>query len=246
MTRGQSLNESWRNLKRTKLTASNFKSAAVRVKEPDAFLKRIMYLESSASEKCIPSLDYGRIHEQDTVVCYIEHKCLVGNTGLYVWEVGTLLSKNRPGLGASLDRMVYDPMANPKKGGLEVKCPYAKRGMTIQEACNNNKFYLTMHDGKPELRKGHAYFYQVQGQMYVCELEWVDFVVWFGNDALFIGRIIFDKDWWCNEALPALDHFYARAFYPEVLTRRVERDITLYKHGGWASYRKIKKSKREI
>lgn len=165
---------------------------------------------------------------------------------MYVWEVGTLLSKNRPGLGASLDRMVYDPMANPKKGGLEVKCPYAKRGMTIQEACNNNKFYLTMHDGKPELRKGHAYFYQVQGQMYVCELEWVDFVVWFGNDALFIGRIIFDKDWWCNEALPALDHFYARAFYPEVLTRRVERDITLYKHGGWASYRKIKKSKREI
>lgn len=46
MTRGQSLNESWRNLKRTKLTASNFKSAAVRVKEPDALLKRIMYLES--------------------------------------------------------------------------------------------------------------------------------------------------------------------------------------------------------
>jgi hypothetical protein len=55
---------------------------------------------------------------------------------------------------------------------------------------------------------------------------------------------MFDKAWWFKYAMPGLDYFYARAFFPEVLTRRVERGVTLYKHGGWASYRQSKKVKR--
>ena len=38
---GQSNNEVWRQLKRDKLTASNFHDAAVRQKEPDKFLRNI-------------------------------------------------------------------------------------------------------------------------------------------------------------------------------------------------------------
>ena len=44
VTRGQSNNEVWRQLKRDKLTASNFHDAAVRRKEPDKFLRNIMYI----------------------------------------------------------------------------------------------------------------------------------------------------------------------------------------------------------
>ena len=44
VTRGQSNNELWRQLKRDKLTASNFHDAAVRQKEPDKFLRIIMYI----------------------------------------------------------------------------------------------------------------------------------------------------------------------------------------------------------
>ena len=43
VTRSQS-NEVWRQLKRDKLTASNFHDAAVRRKEPDKFLRNIMYI----------------------------------------------------------------------------------------------------------------------------------------------------------------------------------------------------------
>ena len=39
VTRGQSNNEVWRQLKRDKLTASKFHDAAVRRKEPDKFLR---------------------------------------------------------------------------------------------------------------------------------------------------------------------------------------------------------------
>ena len=44
VTRGQINNEVWRQLKRDKLTASNFHDAAVRRKEPDKFLRNIMYI----------------------------------------------------------------------------------------------------------------------------------------------------------------------------------------------------------
>ena len=44
VTRGQSNNELWRQLKCDKLTASNFHDALVRQKEPDKFLRIIMYI----------------------------------------------------------------------------------------------------------------------------------------------------------------------------------------------------------
>jgi len=140
-----------------------------------------------------------------------------------------------------LDRIVYDPLSNDKEGGLEVKCPFSKQNMSIEEACQDTKFYLQYIDGKSILKRNHKYFFQVQGQMYVCQLKWVDFVVWFGADIISIERIPFEKEWWKNKVLPKLLYFYKRAFLPEVLTRRVKRGIPLYKDGGWVSFPHSKK-----
>ena len=113
VTRGQSNNEVWRQLKRDKLTASNFYNAAVRRKEPDKLLRSIMYI--SEKKKSIASLEYGQVHECDTVASYVAAKAAEGNTLLRVEEVGTMLSKERPGYGARLDRKVYDPKASGMK-----------------------------------------------------------------------------------------------------------------------------------
>ena len=241
LTRGQSNNEVWRQLKRDKLTASNFYNAAVRRKEPDKLLKTIMYI--SEKKKSIASLEYGQQHEGDAVASYVAAKAAEGNTFLWVEEVGTMLSKERPGYGASLDRKVYDPKAAGMKiGGLEVKCPYYKRGMTVEQACKDLNFCLYIDDdGVPKLKFGHKYYYQVQGQMYVCNLEWVDFVVWFGGNNIFIERIYFNKEWWHQTVLPRLDFFYKRAFLPEFFTRRIERGVKLYAHGGWKSFQTVHK-----
>lgn len=79
-----------------------------------------------------------------------------------------------------MDRGAYDPKATGKKvGGLEVKCPYCNRGMTVEEAYKDPNLCLYIDDdGVPKLKFGHKYYYQVQGQMFVCDLAWVDFVVW--------------------------------------------------------------------
>ena len=225
-TRGQSENDAWKKLKETVLTASNFKKAAIRRKEPDALLKDIMYLNTNKHNRVIPSLEYGNLHEQDAVDCYVAVQLASGNTNLRVVEVGTKISKENPGLGASLDRLVYDPSStNEHVGGLEVKCPYSKRGMTVEEACSDGKFYLSLLNDEPVLKMGHAYYYQIQGQMYVCQLKWVDFVVWFGNDVIAVERIMFNRKWWTKQVLPSLLYFYKRAFLPEVFTRRVKRDL---------------------
>ena len=60
------------------------------------------------------------------------------------------------------------------------------------------------------------YYYQVQRQMCVANLEWVDFVVWFGpQKEIFVQRISFDKQKWFDDNLPKLDLFYKWAVIPE-------------------------------
>lgn len=243
LSRGQD-NAFWRELKKEKLTASNFKAAAQRKIVPDKLLKQIMYKVQETTN--VPALQYGHLHEDDAVDDYIRKKYLDGNTGLRVWKVGTKISRDRPGYGASLDRMVFDPMAMGKKeGGLEIKCPYSKQGMSIEDACSHKQFCMSIDSGVPMLKTNHQYFYQVQGQMFVSCLEWVDFVVWFGVGSIYIQRVVFDKQWWYKEALPRLDYFYRRAFLPEVLTRRVARGIPLYKHGGWRHFKQFSKQLRD-
>ena len=152
VTRGQSNNEVWRQLKRDKLTSSNFHDSAVRQKEPDKFLRNIMHI--SEKKKGIASLEYGQLHDCDAVASYVAAKAAEGNTLLRVEEVGTILSKERPGYGASLDRKVYDPKASGLKvGGLEAKYPYCKRGMTVEQAYKDPNFYLYIDDdGLPKLK----------------------------------------------------------------------------------------------
>jgi len=73
-TRGQSDNELWRELKRTKLTAPNFYSAATRKSAPDKMLKNIMYLSPVDTNNTIAALQYGITHEQDAADAYVKAK----------------------------------------------------------------------------------------------------------------------------------------------------------------------------
>ena len=52
----------------------------------------------------------------------------------------------------------------------------------IQEACDSALFCCALVNGQPCLKKTHAYYYQVQGQMAVTGLRCYDFAVWVGHD----------------------------------------------------------------
>ena len=100
-------------------------------------------------------------------------------------------------------------------------------------------FLEKVADGSVRLKRNHNYFCQVQGQLYcsIMHLKGIFFVVYFGEDMpLFTEKIYFENSRWFNDFLPKIDYFYRRAFFPEMLTRRVQRGKVLYLHGGWLPY----------
>ena len=51
------------------------------------------------------------------------------------------------------------------------------------------------------------HYYQVQGQMNVCDIAWVHFVVWFRPGDFFLERMFLDSSWWYEVALSKTDYF---------------------------------------
>lgn len=94
-----------------------------------------------------------------------------------VKEATLTIRTSQPWLGSSPDGLVYDLNDN-LVGGVEIKCPFSKKDMTVEEAMSVPDFYLKESaEKKVVLDEKHLYFYQVQGQMMVLDLPWVDFVV---------------------------------------------------------------------
>ena len=63
-------------------------------------------------------------------------------------------------------------------GILEIKCPYCYRGKSIDVAAADKKFCLSRSkDGKIFLDHSQSYYYQVQTQLFVSDLEYSDFCV---------------------------------------------------------------------
>ena len=65
---------------------------------------------------------------------YIPWKNVHGSPGTKVFNCGLVINPHFPWLGASPDRLVYDPNARPSTGGLKVKCIKSAQGMTPLEA----------------------------------------------------------------------------------------------------------------
>lgn len=75
----------------------------------------------------------------------------------------------------------YHPSTLCSCGVWFISCYKEQNTITLQFA---------RQDGVPKLKFGHKYHYQVQGQMYVSNLEWVDFVAWFGRNKLLLFNVL--------------------------------------------------------
>ena len=131
--RGQNKNNLWFEKRKSLLTASNFGKTAKNKVEPSSKLKSILY-----SNFATDATQYGIESEAKAVDLYIRE---MKNDGIDVTveEIGLLVSKDKPYLGASIDRIVTIKDTH-EKWGLEIKSPLSKAGMTIEEACQNKTF----------------------------------------------------------------------------------------------------------
>ena len=105
---------------------------------------------------------------------------------------------------------------------MEIKCPYkaAKEGLDPASAAKTMKnfFCKAGSTGKPELKRNHDYFHQVQGTMVITTRSWCDFVVWTPT-GISVERIPFDSRLWA-ETKPKLLNFYNKAVLPELTLPR--------------------------
>ena len=97
------------------------------------------------------------------------------------------------------------------KGALKIKCPYCHRGEGIEDAASQNKNFClkTADDGLITL--DHTYYYQVQTQLFVMNVEYCDFYMCtFSDDSvngLHIERISKDIQF-CSDCAKKAESFF--------------------------------------
>ncbi|KAH9384466.1 hypothetical protein HPB48_026474 [Haemaphysalis longicornis] len=127
-----------------------------------------------------------------------------------VLPCGLLVNPTFPWLGASPDRLVFDP-AEGSYGVLEIKCPYTLRDKKGDELASSS-FCSELTENGPRLKRDNSYYAQIVGQMGVSALSWGDFVV-YGKDFILIERIRLNRAKW--EAMKdQLNYFYFNTLLP--------------------------------
>jgi len=196
----------WFTQRKLRVTASNFGVFFKRKSfdPPENLQKLIHTLLNPVPYGKIPALEYGKDMEAPARDEYIK------KTGHEVLETGFWTRSDYPWLGGSPDGIVVDKTLG-QKGLLEIKCPYSARTMTIKEYISEkkSKAYLRYVGGQIVLDKGHNYYYQMQGCMFILNLPWCDFVVRTEKD-MFIERIPRNPDFISN-MVSRLAEFYTRS-----------------------------------
>ena len=91
------------------------------------------------------------------------------------------------------DWKVFDPSSSSKFGFLQIKCPYSKRGNTLDQASSDPDFSIEEVGADFLLNKSDFYYAQVQGQLAVTGFPWCDFCVYLSDSNEFILILIAEK-----------------------------------------------------
>ena len=114
---------------------------------------------------------------------------------------GLVVNTKYPHLGASPDRIIECECCGI--GCLEIKCPYC-----FKDASPETVDYI---DEKLWLKQNHMYYYQVQAQIHICQVEFADFVIW-SPQGLHIERIVA----FFTDVLINVEVFYKYCLLPEL------------------------------
>ena len=219
-TRGQSDNNLWFEERRLRLTASNFGLVLKRRESifPKSILTKQFTSVNSKTKTPKPCL-WGQSNEQNSITKYLEKCNHDGQCIKACVQCGLVVNAEAPWLGGSPDCFLHDPSEEKPYGIGEVKCPFSKKDMTIEDACSDSSFFMLPANDEnptPTLKRNHNYYYQLQGLMATCNVEWADFIV-YTMEEVFSERIYFENELWNKNMLPKLTSFYFSFIYPELL-----------------------------
>ena len=200
LTVGQRENPAWQNLRKGRLTASNFGVILKAKRITPSLMKRVM---GEYDLSGVQAISWGITNEAEAIKAFeAATEMAVKETGLWLHLSGIL--------GASPDGLVGD------NGLLEAKCPFKERNLTIEEASQSASFCLEKDAGGfYRLKKNHIYWDQVQGQLHLSGRQLCYFVVWTTKDMVFV-MIPKDESWAQN--LNRLKDFYVKNIVPRLVS----------------------------
>ncbi|KAL1479807.1 hypothetical protein MTO96_051564 [Rhipicephalus appendiculatus] len=184
-TRRQSESDTWKKARLHRVTASSFGVAVKRLTWTE---KGLHNFTTHRDLSRLRAIQYGIANEQGAVQRYISTLRTRGHN-VEVFRSGLIVEPSCPWLGASPDRLVFDPAETPPHGILEVKCPYSLKGKSAVEIGDMDCMKRDSQ-GIYRLDRNHDYYYQVLGQMALSHVHWAHFIV-FSEKVIIIDRIKF-------------------------------------------------------
>ena len=213
-TRQQAGCREWHRFRTGRITASRMKSVCrTNVHKPaKSLIKGICYPDSVRFTTAATA--WGCDHEKDALEEY-QKRMETTHDGFKMEMSGFVISDKFPFIGASPDSIVECNCCG--KGTVEVKCPYCVRDKLVEEkvACLENV------DGRTQLSRTHQYYYQVQTQIFVCNVDYSDFVVW-TKEGIHQERVAPDNDLW-EEICERSTGFFKLAVLPEIVGKYFSR-----------------------
>lgn len=204
----------WMELRRNLLTSSNFGKVIKRRKtNPCANMVKNMLYRPNLSH--VTSIHHGITNEP------IAREQLSEILEEEISSCGLFIDKNIPYFGASPDGII-------KRSNtlIEIKCPLAPYKMGIDEAIKNHKMHFWRYNKKNNeitINKNSDWYYQVQGQMHICEVPKCILAIWYGDKKIKIEIIEEDKKFWVEKMEPKLTEFYFDCLLPELIDPRLTR-----------------------
>ena len=149
-TRGQTNNPLWFQIRRYRLTSSNFGLVCKRKLNlsQTKFVQNTILTQKDLSN--VSAIRYGQSNESKAAERYAEYMNAGGNN-VQVFHCGVVISNTMPWIAASPDRKVIDKVFG--FGLIEIKCPFTLRNLTPEEACADPNFFVTLSMASLNLKK---------------------------------------------------------------------------------------------
>jgi len=174
-------------------------------------------------------MQYGLNEEANARKAYMDA------SGFKVLKTGLWVNLSHPFLGASPDGLVVTSPDDRVAGVLEIKCLKIMKDISIAdliqkiETCAISRKILSqqcfeLRDGKLILKECHAYFYQIQLQMFATGLPFCDFVLHTPHGPPSIQRIV-QNIHFQTALVNNLTAFWKKVFIPEYFEMRVPRRL---------------------
>lgn len=236
-TRSQSKSKLWYKYRAGRVTASRMRAVChTNPSDPSqSLIKSICYPE--AFHFTSKATEWGCSHEKQAREMY-EKVSKTQHQNFTVEDNGLFINPKWPYIGASPDGTVYCQCCG--KGALEIKCPYCHRGEAINSAAaSDKKFCLKEINGKLHLDMDHMYYYQIQTQLFVCDVEYCDFCVCTfadsgGESAMHIDRIHKNHEFW-NNCVNKANWFFRTCLLPELMGSWLTRPFVVESSEGHTS-----------